>query len=142
MQARMVLLVLVLPYALAAQHKDPDLVAIRKVMADQQAAWNRVDIEAFMEGYWKSDSLKFIGSGGIVYGWKTTLDNYRKRYPDAEATGTLTFTIISLEKLSGTSAFMIGRYHLKRTADEPSGLFTLLWRKIDGKWVIVVDHTS
>jgi ketosteroid isomerase-like protein len=140
---RLVFALLFLPAVVAvAQKKDADLEDIRHVMTAQQDAWNRVDIEAFMEGYWKSDSLRFIGSGGITYGWQTTLNNYRKRYPSAEVMGKLTFTIITLEKLSSTSAYMIGTYHLQRATDEPHGYFTLVWRKINGRWVIVVDHTS
>lgn len=131
-----------LPSALVAQRYPQEEAAIRKVMHLQQEAWNRADIESFMQGYWKSDSLKFIGRKGISYGWQTTLDNYKKGYPTPEAMGTLTFTILSLEMLSNTSAYMIGRWHLKRTTDEPGGHFTLLWRKINGKWVIVADHTS
>lgn len=131
-----------LPVTLLAQRNRAEENAIRQVMHNQQEAWNRADIEAFMEGYWKSDSLKFIGRNGITYGWQTTLDNYKKSYPTPDAMGKLTFTILTLDILSETSAFMIGRWHLKRASDEPGGHFTLLWRKINGKWVIIADHTS
>ncbi len=136
------LFIFLIPLLASGQSKDRDIQAINQVMDAQQQAWNKADLESFMAGYWKSDSLKFVGSRGITYGWETTLANYRKGYPTPEAMGKLTFTTISLEKLSTTSAFMIGRYHLKRTNDEPSGYFTLLWRKINGKWVIVADHTG
>lgn len=131
-----------LPVTLLAQRNRAEENAIRQVMNTQQEAWNRADIETFMEGYWKSDSLKFIGRNGITYGWQTTLDNYKKSYPTPDAMGKLTFTILTLDILSETSAFMIGRWHLKRASDEPGGHFTLLWRKINGKWVIIADHTS
>lgn len=131
-----------LPVTLLAQRNRAEENAIRQVMNTQQEAWNHADIETFMEGYWKSDSLKFIGRNGITYGWQTTLDNYKKSYPTPDAMGKLTFTILTLDILSETSAFMIGRWHLKRASDEPGGHFTLLWRKINGKWVIVADHTS
>lgn len=131
-----------LPVTLLAQRNRAEENAIRQVMHNQQEAWNRADIETFMEGYWKSDSLKFIGRNGITYGWQTTLVNYKKSYPTPDAMGKLTFTILTLDILSETSAFMIGRWHLKRASDEPGGHFTLLWRKINGKWVIVADHTS
>jgi ketosteroid isomerase-like protein len=137
-----IILFMLLPVTLFAQRNRTEEQAIRKVMLEQQEAWNRADIESFMEGYWKSDSLKFIGRNGITYGWKTTLENYKKGYPTAETMGKLTFTILSLEVLSETSAYMIGRWQLKRQTDEPGGHFTLLWRKINGKWVIVADHTS
>jgi len=116
--------------------------AIRRVMADQESAWNRADLEAFMDGYWKSDSLTFIGSRGVTNGWQATLDSYKKGYPDAEAMGKLTFTILTLEILSPESAYVIGKWHLARTKDELGGHFTLLWKKIGGKWVIVADHSS
>lgn len=131
-----------MPVTLLAQRNRAEENAIRQVMHTQQEAWNRADIETFMEGYWKSDSLKFIGRNGITYGWQTTLDNYKKSYPTPDAMGKLTFTILTLDILSETSAFMIGRWHLKRASDEPGGHFTLLWRKINGKWVIIADHTS
>jgi len=136
------ILIFLLPLTLLAQPDTKELSAIRQVMQLQQEAWNRADLNAFMEGYWNSDSLKFIGRNGITYGWQTTLDNYKKGYPTPEAMGKLTFTIITLEMTSKTSAFMIGRWHLKRAHDEPGGYFTLLWRKINKKWVIVADHTS
>lgn len=139
---KIVFIIFLIPLFSHGQQKDPDLHAIQKVMDAQQQAWNNADLESFMEGYWKSDSLKFVGSQGITYGWQKTLANYKKGYPTPEAMGKLTFTILTLEKLSDTSAFMIGRYHLKRTNDEPGGHFTLLWRKINGKWVIVTDHTG
>lgn len=122
--------------------QDQDLENIRAVMKQQQQDWNSGKLEAFMQGYWNSDSLKFISSRGVNYGWKATLAGYQKGYPTQEAMGTLTFTILSLEKLGEDSAFMIGKWHLKRSADEPKGHFTLLWKKINGKWLIVADHTS
>lgn len=122
--------------------QDQDIIAIRKVLAQQQQDWNSGKLESFMQGYWKSDSLKFISSRGINYGWQATLDGYKKGYPTTEVMGKLTFTIISIEKLSKKSAIVIGKWHLQRTKDEPQGHFTLLWKKIEGRWVIVADHTS
>lgn len=122
--------------------QDKNIAAIRNVLASQQHAWNTGKLEEFMEGYWKSDSLKFIGSRGVNNGWQATLDSYKKGYPTKEAMGELTFTILSIEMLSNSTAFVIGKWHLKRSTDEPQGHFTLLWKKIDGKWVIVMDHSS
>ncbi len=111
-------------------------------MAAQEKAWNAGQLEAFMDGYWKSDSLKFIGSRGLTYGWQATLDNYKKGYPSREAMGRLTFTIISVEVIGKKDAFVIGKWHLKRTKDDLSGHYTLFWKKIKGRWVIVADHSS
>ena len=116
--------------------------SIRDIMAAQELAWNRGDLEAFMEGYWRSDSLRFIGSSGLTYGWQQTLDNYKKGYPDTDAMGQLKFTILSVEQLSKRSAYVIGKWRLARKAGDLSGHYTLLWKKIKGKWVIVADHSS
>lgn len=110
-------------------------------MEAQQSSWNNGDIAGFMEYYWKSDSLKFIGSKGITYGWQKTLNNYVKAYPDNAAMGILSFGIKECSQLSPTSIYIIGSWELKK--EKPAGgYFTLLWKKINGKWVIVADHTS
>ena len=119
-----------------------DLAAIRQVLADQQAAWNRADIPVFMEGYWRSDSLTFVGSRGVTYGWQETLEGYQKRYPDSGAMGKLDFDEETLVALGPASAMLIGRWHLTRSTDELGGWFTLIWKKINGTWVIISDHTS
>jgi len=116
--------------------------SIRRTMAEQELAWNRGDLEGFMAGYWHSDSLRFIGSRGLTYGWQQTLDNYKKGYPDAEAMGKLKFTILSVEQLSKRSAYVIGKWYLTRKNGDLSGHYTLLWKKMKGKWVIVADHSS
>ena len=115
---------------------------IREIMATQEAAWNKGDLEAFMEGYWKSDSLKFIGSKGLNYGWQKTLENYKRSYPDPAAMGKLTFSDVTVELISEDAAYVIGKWHLKRKAGDLSGYYTLLWKKIKGEWVIVADHSS
>lgn len=107
----------------------------------QRDAWNKGDLEGYMNGYWKSDSLKFIGSRGITYGWKNTLDNYRKGYPDKTAMGQLEFSSLQVD-VNGNSAFVIGRWKLTREKDTPQGYFTLLCKKIKNKWCVVVDHSS
>lgn len=119
-----------------------DKEAVMKVLTTQQDAWNRADIEGFMQGYWKSDSLMFVGKTAPVYGWQTTLDHYKKGYPDRAAMGQLTFDIIQVKILDPTNAFVMGGWRLKREKDEPGGYFTLWFRKINGKWKIVCDHTS
>jgi len=115
---------------------------IRALLAKQTEAWNRGDVEGFMEGYWKNDSLMFIGKSGITYGWQQTLDNYKKGYPDKTAMGQLTFTLIEMKLLSKKYFSVVGKWHLKRTIGDLSGHYTLLLKKIKGKWVIVKDHSS
>ena len=119
-----------------------DKEAVMKVLATQQDAWNRGDIEAFMQGYWKSDSLMFVGKTAPVYGWQTTLDHYKKGYPNRAAMGQLTFDIIQVKMLDPSNAFVMGGWRLKREKDEPGGYFTLWFRKINGEWKVVCDHTS
>jgi len=108
----------------------------------QRQAWNRGDVDGFMQGYWKSDSLMFVGKTAPVYGWQTTLDNYKKHYPDKAAMGQLAFTVIKLDLLDPQNAFMLGGWHLTRTGCDIGGYFTLWFRKIGGEWKVVCDHTS
>ena len=104
--------------------------------------WNRGDVDAFMVGYWENDSLMFIGKSGITYGYKNTLANYKKNYPDTTVMGKLTFTLIKVKQLSPEYFHVTGKYYLTRTIGDASGHFTLMFRKINGKWVIISDHSS
>jgi hypothetical protein len=115
---------------------------IRALLQKQTEAWNRGDIEDFMEGYWKNDSLMFIGKSGITYGWQQTLDNYKRGYPDKTAMGQLTFTLIEIKRLSSKYYSVVGRWNLKRTIGDIGGHYTLLMKKINGEWVIISDHSS
>jgi hypothetical protein len=115
---------------------------IRQTLQTQAEHWNRGDIEKFMQPYWHSDSLMFIGKSGVQRGWTATLNNYRKSYPDATAMGKLAFDIIEIRKLSKQYYWVVGKWMLTRTAGNLSGHFNLLFRKMGGHWVIVADHSS
>ncbi len=119
-----------------------DKKAITNLLEKQRLAWNRGDLDGYMQGYWKSDSLLFVGKNGPKYGWKSTLENYKKSYPDDDAMGMLTFNIMQINIIDLKNAFVLGGWHLKREKDEPQGFFTLWLRRIKGEWKIVVDHTS
>ena len=119
-----------------------DRQAILKVLETQQTAWNNGDIDTYMQGYWKSDSLLFVGGKVPVHGWQSTIARYHKAYPDKAAMGILTFTILKVDVLDATNAFVLGAWNLKREKDAPGGYFTLWFKKINGEWKIVVDHTS
>lgn len=123
-----------------AQSKDEK--AIMKVLDDQNAAWNRGDIDGFMKGYWENDSLMFVGKSGVTYGWTNTLNNYKKGYPDTASMGKLTFTNIKVKKLSKQYYFIVGKWYLKRSIGDVSGHYNLLLQKINGQWVIIADHSS
>ncbi|WAC41322.1 YybH family protein [Pedobacter sp. SL55] len=138
-----ILLLLLVAFANTAMAQTPqDRVAILKVLENQRQGWNKGDMDSYMQGYWKSDSLLFVGKNGPTYGWQKTLDNYKKGYPDKSAMGFLTFGIKKVEFLAKDKAFVLGSWNLKREKDEPKGYFTLLLRKIDGEWKVVVDHSS
>ena len=124
----------------SAQSKDE--IAIRSILSTQLNAWNNGNIENFMNGYWESDSLMFIGKSGVTYGWKKTLDNYKRGYPDTVAMGKLTFDILQVKRLSDVYFFVVGKWYLTRSVGDVDGHFTLLFRKIKNKWVIVADHSS
>ncbi len=115
---------------------------IRSILHRQTLNWNKGDVTSFMQGYWKSDSLMFIGKSGVTYGYDNTLQNYKRNYPDAAHMGKLSFQIIKVEKLDASNYFVVGKWMLKRTVGDVSGHYTLLFRKINGQWVIVADHSS
>jgi ketosteroid isomerase-like protein len=138
-----VLLLLLFCSACVSSNKtDEAETLIRKIMARQEISWNEGDIRGFMQGYWPSDSLMFIGKDGITYGYRQTLERYQKNYPDAAAMGTLSFHILEMERLSPDTYHMVGQWRLDRQADQLKGHFTLLFKKIDGEWLIVKDHSS
>ena len=116
--------------------------AIRSVIHAQQIAWNNGDLEAFMEGYWKSDSLQFMSLRGVNHGWQETLDGYKKGYPDRAAMGTLSFEVLQITPLSRVNFVVMGRYHLTRASGNLDGVFTLIYKKVNGKWVAIYDHTA
>ena len=116
--------------------------AIRKVMDDQSAAWNRGDIEGFMAGYWRSENLAFITGNDVTRGWQQTLDNYKKSYDTPAKMGILMFSDLEFTILSKDAAVVLGSWALKRIKDTPHGKFTLTFRKFKEGWRIVMDHTS
>lgn len=134
------LLVFSFPLILFAQNRDEQ--AIRHVLKEQVKNWNTGNIEQYMQGYWKSDSLMFIGKRGVVYGWKTTLENYKKSYPDQASMGKLDFILINLKSLSKEYYWVLGKWRLRRSTGNLQGNFTLLFHKLNGTWKIVADHSS
>ena len=132
---------LALAILLPADPKPED--AIRAVLTDQEAAWNRGDLNVFMKGYWKSDQLRFYSGGTVTSGWQATLDRYRKRYQaEGKEMGKLTFTDLEVEVLGPDAAMARGRWKLKLSKENPEGLFTLVLKKFPDGWKIVHDHTS
>ena len=123
-----------------AQSKDEQI--IRTLIEEQRLAWNTGDKEKFMQTYWQSDSLVFIGKSGITYGWQKTLDNVKKGYPDTAAMGKLDFDLLEVKRLSVMYFFVVGKWHLTRSIGDVGGHFTLLFKKVKNKWVIVADHSS
>ena len=116
--------------------------AIRDVMNKQVDDWNAGDIKGFMEGYWKSPDLRFVSGNNVSKGWQAAYDRYKKAYDTREKMGTLSFSELEITVLNKKSAFVKGRYTLVRKNDTPTGLFTLVFRKLDGEWKVVHDHTS
>ena len=135
-------LAFLLIFAPGARAQSADETAIRAVLARQASDWNRGDIPAFMVGYWPSDSLQFVSASGVTSGWQNTLDRYRQRYPDRATMGTLRFELQRISLLGREHAFVVGKFFLTRPQKgDASGYFTLLWRKINGQWLITTDHS-
>src|SRR6185369_12900413 len=116
--------------------------AIRAVLDAQRDAWNRGDIEGYMDGYDKSDNTVFVSGDNVTRGWKTVLERYKKTYDSREKMGQLEFSYLEIALLSEESAVVLGRWLLKRSGDEPHGRFTLIFKKTKSGWRIIHDHTS
>ena len=130
----------IIPFGSYSQSADQK--EILQLLDKQTAAWNRGNIDEFMHGYWENDSLMFIGSSGVTYGYNNTLNNYKKNYRDTAHMGQLKFNILQVKKISADAYFVVGKWFLKRSVGDVGGHYTLLFRKIKGKWVIVADHSS
>jgi len=133
------LLCFIITLSSIAQSEIEDKTAIKSVMKLQEKAWSQNDLEGFMKGYWKSDSLKFYGSSGLTYGWEKTLANYKKGYPTKDHSGTLTFKINDISKIENNSYWVMGEYYLSRKVGDANGIFLIIFRKINGEWKIVAD---
>jgi uncharacterized protein (TIGR02246 family) len=122
--------------------EDAELAAVRAVIEAQQAAWNRGDIEGFMDGYAREETTTFVSGDTVTRGWQTVLERYRQRYDSPAKMGRLTFSELELRPLSPFYTLATGRWQLTRDADAPRGRFTLIFRRTVGGWRIVHDHTS
>ena len=116
--------------------------AIRQVLDAQVAAWNRGDVDAFLDGYWKSESTVFSGTQGILRGWQALRERYRRSYPDRLAMGTLSFTGLEVTPLCPDAALVLGHWRLDRAAGPIGGVFSLVLRRLPEGWRIIADHTS
>lgn len=117
---------------------------VQQVLDEQAACWSKGDLECYMAGYWKSDSLVFIGKSGLTYGWQSTLNNYKRNYPDTAAMGELTFNILEMKLLSLENMLVIGKWHLKREAEagDLEGHFSVIFQYFPDGWKIIADHSS
>jgi ketosteroid isomerase-like protein len=147
LQTRLTLLITccILPatFVRAAPEQSPNPVAeIQSVLREQQEAWNRGDIDGFMNGYARSPSTVFVSEDEVRRGWETVRERYRQKYSDHSKMGTLTFSDIEIMPLLADAAIVLGRWRLKRANDEPHGRFTLIFKRLPEGWRIVHDHTS
>jgi ketosteroid isomerase-like protein len=142
MRKSAILLVLYIITTCSSFAQNKDEMEVRALLARQTKEWNDGNIPAFMNTYWKSDSLMFVGKTGITYGWQKTLDNYKKNYPDTVAMGKLKFDLLEVKRLSSGYYFVVGKWHLTRSIGDIGGIFTLLFRKLANRWLIIADHSS
>jgi len=134
------IILLLFSFSIMAQSKTKEKII--SILKTQDECWNNGDIEGFMKTYWNNDSLMFIGKSGVTYGWKNTMNNYKRGYPDTAAMGKLNFTLIQIKKLSRKYYHVTGKWHLTRTAGNLQGHFTLLLKKVKRNWLIISDHSS
>ena len=137
-----ILLLTCIIISLTSKAQTNDEKIIRNMLADQISFWNKGDIPSFMKGYWENDSLVFIGKNGPTYGYNNTLRNYQKNYPNKDFMGILNFDIISVQPIEKDHYFVIGKFMLQRKVGDASGHFTLIFKRINGVWKIISDHSS
>ena len=124
---------------------QPEAIAqVKQVLAEQAENWSTGNLEGYMQGYWKSDSLLFIGKSGLTYGWQQTLDNYKRGYPDVSAMGKLTFDLKEVRQLSADNILVVGKWHLQREAAKGNleGHFSVIFQNFADGWKIIADHSS
>lgn len=138
----LILTTLIIAFSCAEPNNDAGRAAILKTMQMQEDAWNNADIDGFMAGYWNSDSLMFVSGDHVSFGWQKVTDNYKAKYSSKELMGHLDFKVEKLDQLASDAYIMVGNWNLDRVSGPIGGKFTLLWKEIDGKWVVVIDHTS
>ena len=134
--------ILVAVLVCAAPEPSNSVAEIQSVLTAQQDAWNRGDIDAFMNGYARSTSTVFVSGDEVTRGWETVRDRYREKYSDQAKMGTLTFSDVEVTMLSPEAAAVLGRWKLKRANDEPHGRFTLIFKRFPEGWRIIHDQTS
>ena len=145
---RLIILFLVLAFTAGAalgqseKAKAKIMKDIEQVINEQVAAWNKGDIDGFMEGYWKSDEMRFVSGNSVTMGWQAALDRYKRSYDTREKMGTLVFSDPVVVVLDKNNAYVFGRWTLERADDKPTGLFTLVFRSTNDGWRIIHDHTS
>ena len=140
-------LLLILAFTLSACTGQCPIKAeaeINRKMELQRQAWNDGNLESFMQPYWNSEQLLFIGSSGLKRGWSTVLNNYKNNYSDSASMGELDFSELTVQKIGGNHMFVVGRWQLKREGklEDLGGYFSLIWHYIDGEWYIIADHSS
>ena len=118
-----------------------DIAAIKKVLQVQEEAWSNNDLEGFMQGYVQSDSLPYFGSGGVTYGWQNMLNRYEERYPTKADTGKLVFSIANISRIEDDAYWVMGEYHLTREVGDANGTFMIVFKRINGEWKVVGDHS-
>ena len=130
------------PHIAPGHLSDRDRAALVGVLGTQARLWNAGDIEGFMQYYWNDERMTFSSGGTTHRGWQAALQRYERRYPTPQAMGELTFSEIEVKPLGHRAAYVMGRWHVVASDKDISGLFTLMFRMIDGRWLIVHDHTS
>lgn len=130
------------PIEVHVQQDDTVETQIIAVLKRQQAAWNAGNIDAFMTGYWNSPELRFASGGTVTRGFEPTLNRYHERYSNRALMGELSFDGLEVVQLAPDAAVLHGAWHLKREADAPGGLFTLVFRRMEGEWKIISDTTT
>ena len=140
-KSTLVVFILLLSISCTTTNQERDKKEIMTILNLQQEAWSQNDLEGFMEGYWKSDSLFFYSGAQLKNGWQQTLNSYQKNYPNIASTGNLKFKIAKIAPIDSESYFVMGEYILTRQVGNSNGTFMIIFKKINGEWKIIADSS-
>ncbi len=142
MKYMVLLLIVASSFSCTSNHSlEKDRKDIMDIINQQQNDWNANDLDAFMDGYWKSDSLYFYSGGKLNSGWLATLNNYKKNYTDERYSGTLNFNVAKISPISTDAYFVMGEYELTRKVGNAKGTFMIIFKRIGGEWKIIADSS-
>ncbi len=124
------------------ENKEKDIQEIKLAIENAEKNWNNGDLWMFMDIYWNSSEVRFISKRGIVYGIDNIYEHFKKKYETKDTMGEISFKLLDIKRIDRNLYSVTGKYNLISKIKVRDGIYTLVFKKIDEKWVVVSDHTN